>query len=280
MTGTTFRPALPWHAAGEAPWLWRLAVAILVTCVVLVAMAVPALSAGQAPAAASAAEGEENAKSADLLKPPPGVTIAVSFSNKLARRIGAIDRVEQIMEERWRRHRITTAGVRASIADRRHYTERKVSVYAGERLIPDLDAYTTANIIKAATVYNLRRALPDFRGRIVYEIRKLKVARHPVAFLNGSYSYAIGRVRIETEDGQVLVDRKVHAQLIADLSPVYHYDGPRLPFIPGDADRRVAPVLTAFVERALKAAFPDRKDEIMGPIFSPFTAPEHTDIAP
>ncbi len=276
MTGTTFRPALPWHSAGKTPCGWRPAVRALIACMVLVVVATPALSAPRT----AAASGHETGTRTSFLVPPAGVTVAVSFSNKLTRRIGAIDRVEQIMEERWRRHRITTAGVRASIADRRHYTERKVSVYAGERLIPDLDAYTAANIIKAATIYNLRRALPDFRGRIVYEIRKLKVARHPVAFLNGSHSYATGRVRIETEDGQVLLERKVHTQLIADLSPVYHYDGPRLPFIPGDADRRVAPVLTAFVERALKAAFPDRKDKIMGPIFSPFTAPEHTDIAP
>ncbi len=280
MTGTTFRSARPRHSTGQAPSRQGpaiLTIAALVVIATLVAVAVPALAT---PQAAPLLSDREVGTKASFLEPPSGVAIAVSFSNKLARRIGAIDRVEQIMEERWRRHRITTASVRASITDRRHYSERKISVYGGERLIPELDSYTAANIIKAATVYNLRRAVPDFRGRIVYEIRKLKVARHPVAFLNGSHSYAIGRVYVETEDGKVLLERKIHAQLIADFSTVYHYDGPRLPFIPGDADRRIAPVLTAFVERALKAAFPEKKDRIVGPIFSPFTAPEHNGIAP
>ncbi len=276
MTNTIFRPALPWQPASGVPSVRRLAIAILIVIAALATGALPALAAPPPPLSPD----RDTVTQASFLKPPAGVTIAVSFSNKLARRIGAIDRVEQIMEERWRRHRMTTASVRASISDRRHYSERKVSVYGGERLIPALDAYTTANIVKAATVYNLRRALPEFRGKIVYEIRKLKVARHPVAFLNGSHSYAVGRVRVETEDGKILFDRKIHAQLIANLSPVYHYDGPRLPFIPGDADRRIAPVLTAFVERALKAAFPEEKDKIVGPIFSPFTAPEHDGIAP
>ncbi len=279
MTGATSRSALPWHhghAAGRLPSWPRLAIVPLIVITALAVMAVPALSAPQA----TAAPDHEIGTKASFLKPPAGVAITVSFSNKLARRMSAIDRVEQIMEERWRRHRITTASVRASITDRRHYAERKVSVYGGERLIPELDAYTTTNIIMAATVYNLRRAMPDFRGQIAYEIRKLKVARHPVAFLNGSHSYATGRVRIETADGRLLFERKIHAQLITDISPVYHYDGPRLPFIPSDADRRIAPVLTAFVERALKAAFPEKKDLIVGPIFSPFTAPEHNGIAP
>ncbi|RMF71940.1 MAG: hypothetical protein D6740_05985 [Alphaproteobacteria bacterium] len=276
MTGTIFRPALPWHPADLARSWWRLAVAAGIGVAALMFLAAPSLAARHDRTPGH----DPSATPVNLLKPPPGVVITVTFSNKLARRIGAIDRIEQIMEERWRRHRITTASVRASITDRQHYGERKVSVYGGEKLIPDLDAYTAANIIKAATVYNLRRALPDFRGRIAYEIRKLKVARHPVAFLNGSHSYVVGRVRIETNAGKVLLERKIHAQLIADLSPVYHYDGPRLPFIPSDADRRIAPVLTAFVERALKAAFPDRKDEIMGPIFAPFTAPENNEIAP
>lgn len=226
------------------------------------------------------ASGDKASRQQDTLTPPAGVAISVTFSNKLERRLGSIDRVEQIMEERWRRHRITTASVRASIVDRREYTERKVSVYGGERLIPELDDYTVANIIRAATIYNLRRALPHFQGRIAYEIRRLKVARHPIAFLNGSHSYAVGRVRVETADGRVLVDRKIQAQLIADLSGTFHYDGPRLPFTPGDADRRIAPLLTAFVEEALEAAFPDRTEEIVGPIFAPFTAPETDDIAP
>ncbi|GIX17956.1 MAG: hypothetical protein KatS3mg119_2142 [Rhodothalassiaceae bacterium] len=256
--------------AGPGRRSGRMAVCALV-CVLLVASASPV---------ARAASGDEKAQQPDTLTAPDGVVITVTFSNKLERRLGSIDRVEQIMEERWRRHRITTASVRASIVDRREYTERKVSVYGGERLIPELADYTAANIIRAATIYNLRRAVPEFRGSISYEIRRLKVSRHPIAFLNGSHSYAVGRVRVETSEGRVLVDRKIQAQLIADLSGTFHYDGPRLPFTPGDADRRIAPLLTAFVEEALEAAFPDRKEEIVGPIFAPFTAPETDDIAP
>ncbi|RMF16197.1 MAG: hypothetical protein D6757_03165 [Alphaproteobacteria bacterium] len=216
----------------------------------------------------------------DPLRSMGSVMVEVTWSRKLAKRQAQIDRIERIMEERWRRYRSFGTVQRGSILNRGTSMPRRDIQHAGERLIPKLENYSMANLLKAATIYNLRRSVPEFRGHIIYRIKTLKVANHPIAFLGAGHSYAVGRIRIVGADGTTILDRKVTINLNENVHATYPYKGPGLVFFDTEADRRVGPLLARFVERSLEAAWPDRRDEIIGPVFIRVAGPGEQIVSP
>lgn len=216
----------------------------------------------------------------DTLRSMGSIMVEVAWSRKLAKRQAQIDRIERIMEERWRRYRSFGTVQRGSILNREAGMPRRDIRHAGERLIPTLENYSMANLLKAATIYNLRRSVPEFRGHIIYRIKTLKVANHPIAFLGGGHSYAAGRIRIIAADGTTILDRKVTVNLNENVRVTYPYEGPGLVFFDTEADRRIGPLLVRFVERSLEAAWPDRRDEIIGPVFLRVAGPGERIVPP
>ncbi len=209
-----------------------------------------------------------------------GIVVEVTWSRKLARRQAQIDRIERIMEERWRRYRSVGRNRHGGILDNAARRRGRDIRHAGVRLVPRLEDYTMVALLKAATAYNLRRAVPDFRGRIVYRVKTLKVANHPIAFLGGGRSYAIGRVKVIGADGATIVDHKVSISLNEDIRIVAPDEGRGLIFFETEANRRVAPLLVRFVERSLELAWPDRREEIVGPVFIRVAGPGQRIVPP
>ncbi len=238
-----------------------------------------ALTTATVLAQTTAPGGPEVQASADLLH-MDGIAIEVKWARKLARRQAQIDRIERIMEERWRRYRSLGSRPRGGGLDRFAHLRHRGLAHAGERLIPRLRDYSMANLLKAATVYNLRRVAPEFRGRIVYRIKTLKVANHPVAFLGADHSFAVGRVKVYGGDGRVLLDRRVSINLNEDVRVAVPRDGPELVFYRTEAHRRVGPLLVRFVERSLELVWPDRRARIVGPVFIRLAGPGQRIITP
>lgn len=213
---------------------------------------------------------------AQVLPPADGYSVDVTFSKGLERRMSSINHLEQKFEERFRADRQDRATFPASGTQRFAESETAGTEWAGDRLIGDPSSFTLENLVKAMVAYNVNRAAPDFRGRVEFDIRELKLTNSPIASLESFQSYAAGRVKVTGADGSVLYDGKVRANLVRQPTVDRSYTGPELAFLETDSTKRVGPVLANFVERALERVWPDRKDEIAGPVIIRVSEPNES----
>lgn len=204
--------------------------------------------------------------------------VEVTYGERLSQRLDNIDRVEQTLEERFRKTGTDDAATTKSVVSRFARTRTSQVRWAGERLIPDVEDYGLTSLIAALTVDNLARALPDFDGTIRYEIDRLRVSSHPVAFLSGSHSYVTGRISVLDAAGRVLKSADISANLVVDPSIDLNYQGEKYAFVETDEEDRVGPTLSYFVMRALQSVFPEQKDQIYGPLIIRLSGPNETII--
>lgn len=210
---------------------------------------------------------------AQIVPPVSGYTVEVEFSPALERRMASIDAIEQRLEAQFRDRRHDRdigreAGTQRFAAERTAGTE-----WAGERLIEAASDYTLDHLVRALVAYSVNRAAPGFRGRVEVRIDRLQVTDSPVGYLNSPQSFAVGEITVTSADGTVLADRRIRADLVVDPTVDPSYDGPELAFAETDPARRVGPTLAQFIEQALETAWPDRAEEIAGPVVVRLTAP-------
>lgn len=204
--------------------------------------------------------------------------VEVTYSKGLTKRLDGIDQMEQMLEERFRKTGTDDPSVTRSTISRFAKVKTAGTRWAGEQLIPDVKNYGLTPLVTALTVDNLARAVPDFDGTIHYEIDRLRVASHPVAYLSGSHSYVMGKITVLAPDGSVMKSEAVSANLVVDPSVDLSYQGEKYAFIETDEEDRVGPTLSYFVKRALETAFPDHKDEIYGPVIIRLSGPNESII--
>jgi len=202
-----------------------------------------------------------------------GFDVSITYSKGLDRRMASINNMEQRFEERFRENRNDSRTFREAGTQRFAKTQTEGAEWAGERLIETVEGFTLDNLIKAMVAYNINRAAPDFRGSVDIDIDMLRVSNHNMAFLNSHNSYAIGHIKVTDSSGAVLHDDKVTANLVVNPSVDRSYDGPDLAFVETEPSTRVGPTLAYFVEKALEDVWPDKKDEIRGPIILRVSGP-------
>lgn len=208
------------------------------------------------------------------IKPPmDGFEVTVTYSKGLERRMASINAMEQTFEDRFRERRNDSRTFREAGTQRFAKTQTEGTEWAGERLIETVEDFTLDNLIKAMVAYNVNRAAPDFRGTIEVAIDSLKVSNHNMAFLNSFQSYARGHIKVTDSGGAVLFDDKMTANLVINPTVDRSYDGPDLAFGETEPSTRVGPTLAYFLERALRKVWPDKKDEISGPIIVRISGP-------
>jgi len=214
------------------------------------------------------------ALAAALLAAPAGAQTApetasemveIEYDDGIEAILSRVNRVEQIKEERFRKYRHTERTHREAGVFRFSGTLTEGTRWANETLIPELENYTVTNLLRALTVDNLNKAVPDFDGRIVYEIDRFKVANHEVAILSGTSSYMTGRVTLLGPNGAVRKREKVTANLVVDPTVDRQYTGPKYAFLQTDPEARIGPTVSFFVEQALEQLWPEKEDEIHGP---------------
>lgn len=204
--------------------------------------------------------------------PASGRQVEIAFSERLARSLPAIDRIERVREERFRASRIDTTADRRSVFH--HAAARTTGVqWAGERLIPELEQYSVEALLRALVETNLDRAAPDFTGKLTLEIERIKIAGHALALLRGPSSYAVGRIVLAGTDGRVLFEDRVQASLVVRPTLDLGHDGPEFAFAETDESDRAGPTLSYFVEKALERAWPERKADIHGPVIVRLSGP-------
>ncbi|GER01282.1 hypothetical protein JCM17845_19050 [Iodidimonas gelatinilytica] len=209
----------------------------------------------------------------DKVPESSGVQVEATFSKGLARRMDSINSIEQSLEDRFRRTGSDDRSAIRSSIQRFAKIRTYGTEWAGERLIPDVEDYTVANLLEALTMDNLQRAAPQFKGTIHYTIKTMRVSSHPVAFLTGANSYISGKVEMLAPDGRVLKKEKLTANLVVDPSVDRSYDGDKYAFVENDEANRVGPTLAYFVEQALEDLWPNKKKEIEGPIIIRLSGP-------
>ena len=201
-------------------------------------------------------------------------SVEVGYSDSLNKVIDRVNRVEQVMEERFRKYRHTQRSHRAAGIFRFAEAKTAGTRWANETLIPKVDEYTVTNLIKALTADNINRASPEFEGAVMYDISRFKVTNHDVAIMNGSSSYIIGRVVVVNADGSPIFAEDVTVNLVVDPTTDNSYKGPKYAFFETDPANRVGPTIAYFVERALEKIWPDKKDEIHGPVIIRVSGPQ------
>lgn len=201
------------------------------------------------------------------------IAVGAAFSKAVERRMSSIDAQEQRREKEFRKDRNYGNSFREAGVFRFAESQTEGTRWAGETLLPEIEDFTVANLVRALTVDNLARAVPDFRGTISYDIRRLKVANHPVAILQGISSYASGRIVVTAADGTLIADEKVTANLVVDPTVDRSYQGPKYAFRETEENLRVGPTLAYFVEKALERVWPEQADAIHGPVIIRISGP-------
>ncbi|GAB4135103.1 MAG: hypothetical protein Kow00104_19560 [Rhodothalassiaceae bacterium] len=201
--------------------------------------------------------------------------ITVEFAKRIEKRLDAIDRIERIREERFRRTLVDEPSPFQTIQGPLNQEFRDVR-WAGEMLVPDLESFGMRPLITAMVAHNLARAVPDFDGSVRLEIKRLKVRDHSVAYLRSENSYVTGEIEVRDASGSLIFSDKLTANFVLDPSVDSNYRGPKLAFAETDEDDRIGPTLAYFVERALERVWPDKKDEIVGPTIIRLTGPNET----
>lgn len=191
--------------------------------------------------------------------------VEVVFSDRMARNMGSLNNIEQNREESFRETYDDNASQRGR-SDRFLDISRFQNVdWAGETLVPEINNYTVETLFKALATETLNRAgMDDLEGTVRFTIRTMKVAGHSLNFLRGQDSYVIGTVEHIGSNGQVLKSTKVSANLVIDVSVDANYKGPDFAFYATDADGRVGPTFSRFIQKGLEKLFEGRK--FNGPI--------------
>ncbi|WP_281301446.1 MULTISPECIES: hypothetical protein [unclassified Iodidimonas] len=207
-----------------------------------------------------------------------GYQIETVFSKALSKRMESIDDLERRLEKRFRKTGTDDRSHLRSSIHRFAKSRTMNTQWAGETLIPDAENYTMSNLITALAADNLNRAVPDFQGTLRLTVDRLKVSSHPIAFLNASSSYVLGKVEWLDSEGHLVKSQDVSANLVIDPSVDLNYDGPKYAFIETDEADRVGPTLAYFVERALESLWPEQDDEINGPVIIRLSGPNESII--
>ncbi|GAK32386.1 hypothetical protein JCM17846_08640 [Iodidimonas nitroreducens] len=207
-----------------------------------------------------------------------GYQIETVFSKTLNNRMKSIDDLERTFEKRFRKTGTDDSTSQRSAIHRFPKSRTIGTQWAGETLIPDAENYTMGNLIAALAADNLNRALPDFKGTLRLTIDRLKVSSHPIAFLNASNSYVMGKVEWLDSEGHLVKSQDVTANLVIDPSVDLNYDGPKYAFIETDEADRVGPTLAYFVEKALESLWPEQDDKINGPVIIRLSGPNESII--
>ncbi len=202
------------------------------------------------------------------------VKVTVTFAKAIAGKLPQINQVEQALEKRFREHRYYARSYRQAGVFRNTRVSFSKVRWANELLIPTVEQYTLPNLIAAITRYEVKQAVPDFRGEVRYHIDALKVANHDVALLRGASSYVIGSVEVRDAAGKLVGKAdKVSANLVVDYTVDSSYQGPHLAFAETDEHNRLGPTVTYFVSQALAKIWPEKADKFQRPIIVRISGP-------
>ena len=192
------------------------------------------------------------------------VDVEVKFSPRIENNMGGIDRIENKREAFFREHRIEGA-------NRRQVRNLNTSVYVGtefgnERLIPDVEDFSFANLVEAMAEHNLAQVENrDDSQKLVVEIDNFWVSNYSLNKFSSFNTRMIGTVSLVDADGNVVDSKKIDTVILPKFTANFNYTGPNYAFLRQSANVRVAPVLATFLEKGVEQLYPG--SDVPGPIF-------------
>lgn len=201
-------------------------------------------------------------------------SLEIVFSKKLRKRMATIDRVEQIREERFRRSLVDESNPYVTILGSPESASPDDGVdWAGAQLVPNLRDYGVENLVRSMVGEAMNRAASDFKGSIRLKLDRIKVDNHSVPFLRASNSYVIGKIEVRDNEGRKIIEDKMTVNLLIEEVEGLDYQGSDFAFAEADGSDRVGPVLAAFVQTALGAAWPEKKAQFPGVVMVRMAGP-------
>lgn len=181
--------------------------------------------------------------------------VKVEFSDFLAERMGRISAIEKEHEEFFREYR-AEGRRQPSISVQKNKNRFLDAEWGNERLVEDVRAYSVPALAQAMMEHGIKEAKPDFDGRIVLHIDRMKVANFSLSVLRASRSQIRGTVDVFDAAGNLVATHKVSKTLLPKYTQSRKYTGPDYAYLAPAAGLRVGPVLAQFTEEALEKVFP------------------------
>lgn len=192
------------------------------------------------------------------------VDVEVKFSPRIENNMSGIDRIETKREVYFREHRMEGA-------NRRQVRNLNTSIFvdtefANERLIPNVEDFSFANLVEAMAAHNLAQVENrDDSQKLVIEIENFWVSNYSLNKFNSFNSRMVGTVSLVDANGRTVESKKIDTVILPKFTADFNYTGPNYAFLRQSANVRIAPLLASFLEKGVERLYPG--SDVPGPIF-------------
>jgi hypothetical protein len=186
------------------------------------------------------------------------VEVDIKFSERLAKLMPKINRIERGREEHFRRTRQTQ---KTTLVNPRRYARIRWPAidWANEVLVPDFDDFSVETLTRGLVAASLERAGVNGVERVEVKLDRLYVKDHSLATISGRSSLARGSISAYDAAGKLIGTADLTAILVRDFLTASIYEGPDFAFPETSGRLRVGPTLAYFVYKGLGEIFPDRE---------------------
>ncbi|MCJ9427944.1 hypothetical protein K6118_02555 [Kordiimonas sp. A6E486] len=196
---------------------------------------------------------------------PAFADVDIQFSDQLATYMGDIDRAEKDHEKVFRKYRVESSSYGLKPRAGVNKSRRSQIEWANERLFPNVDDYNVEALFTAMLDRGLKAADPNFAGKLVVSINKMRISDFPVAVIRLSHRSQIsGTVKVYDASGKLVADHKVTTSLHPKRLAAAIYKGPDYAYAPLAQSTRVGPLAAQFTEKVLETLYP--KYDAPGPV--------------
>lgn len=182
--------------------------------------------------------------------------VNITFNDFLTRQLPAINEIEQEREQIFREFRME--GTRTAIPPNASTNRGRFgkTVWANERLVPEISQYTVERLFHALFVSGLKQVAPAFAGTLHVEITKLRVEDFSIASISQPNTQIKGKIRVQDELGNTIFEDSVWTSLVVGFSAAREYTGDDYAYREGALNTRIGPIAAEFSEKVLETVFP------------------------
>ncbi len=190
--------------------------------------------------------------------------VEVKLSPRIENNLKSIDRIELRRESFFREYRVEGANRRpVGNLNVNRFAETE---FANERLIPEIDNFSFANLAEAMAAHSLSTVeAHDPDHKLVVEIDNFWVSNYSLNKFATFNTRMVGTVSLVDASGQTVASEKVDTPIVPQFTQAWNYQGSEYAYLIDSANVRVSPVMATFLEKGIERLYPDA--DVPGPIF-------------
>lgn len=198
--------------------------------------------------------------------------VKISYAPSIERYLSSINANESAREGRFRE---TLSGNQRRLNSLIRFNKARLegTDWAGQRLIESADDYTLDRLLRSLIDDNLNRfSSNEHIQRIEVNIDSIRVSNYALPRISSAGTYVKGEISWYNAEGELAGETDLTANLVPIPVLSRAYKGEKYAYGETDENNRVGPVITYFVEQALKDLFPIESEQIHGPVLVKFAS--------